>query len=34
MKVALIDVGGHNFPSLSIMKLSAWHKQKGQRWTV
>lgn len=27
MKVALIDVDGHNFPSLPLMKLSAWHKQ-------
>lgn len=29
MKVALIDVDGHNFPSLPLMKLSAWHKQQG-----
>lgn len=29
MKVALIDVDGHNFPSLPLMKLSAWHKQAG-----
>lgn len=27
MRVALIDVDGHNFPSLPLMKLSAWHKQ-------
>lgn len=29
MRVALIDVDGHNFPSLPLMKLSAHHKQIG-----
>ena len=29
MRVALIDVDGHNFPSLPLMKLSSWHKQMG-----
>lgn len=29
MKVGLIDVDGHNFPNLALMKLSAWHKAKG-----
>ena len=29
MKVGLIDVDGHNFPNLPLMKLSAWHKQNG-----
>ncbi len=29
MKVELIDVDGHNFPNLPLMKLSAWHKQQG-----
>lgn len=29
MRIALIDVDGHNFPSLPLMKLSAWHKQQG-----
>lgn len=29
MKISLIDVDGHNFPSLPLMKLSAWHKKKG-----
>ena len=29
MRIALIDVDGHNFPNLPIMKLSAWHKQHG-----
>ena len=29
MRIGLIDVDGHNFPNLPLMKLSAWHKQKG-----
>lgn len=29
MKVGLIDVDGHNFPNLALMKISAWHKAKG-----
>ena len=29
MKVGLIDVDGHNFPNLPLMKLSAWHKRQG-----
>lgn len=29
MRVGLIDVDGHNFPNLPLMKLSAWHKSKG-----
>lgn len=29
MKIGLIDVDGHNFPNLPIMKISAWHKQCG-----
>lgn len=29
MKVGLIDVDGHNFPNIPLMKLSAWHKSKG-----
>ena len=29
MKIGLIDVDGHHFPNLPLMKLSAWHKQKG-----
>lgn len=29
MKVGLIDVDGHNFPNLALMKLSAWHKAQG-----
>lgn len=29
MKIGLIDVDGHNFPNLPLMKLSAWHKRRG-----
>lgn len=29
MKVGLIDVDGHNYPNLALMKISAWHKAKG-----
>lgn len=27
--IGLIDVDGHNFPNLPLMKLSAWHKKQG-----
>ena len=29
MRIGLIDVDGHNYPNLPLMKLSAWHKAKG-----
>lgn len=29
MKIGLIDVDGHNFPNLALMKISAYHKAKG-----
>ena len=29
MKVGLIDVDGHHYPNLALMKLSAWHKTQG-----
>jgi hypothetical protein len=29
LKVGLIDVDGHNFPNLALMKISAWHKAQG-----
>ena len=29
MRIGLIDVDGHNFPNLALMKLSAWHKRQG-----
>lgn len=31
MKVGLIDVDGHNYPNLPLMKLSAWHKNQGDQ---
>lgn len=29
MRIGLIDVDGHNFPNIPLMKLSAWHKAQG-----
>ena len=29
MKVGLIDVDGHRWPNLCLMKLSAYHKERG-----
>lgn len=29
MRVGLISVDSHNFPNLPLMKLSAWHKRRG-----
>ena len=29
MKIGLIDVDGHNYPNLALMKISAWHKSMG-----
>ena len=29
MRIGLVDVDGHNFPNLCLMKLSAWHKAQG-----
>ncbi len=29
MKIGLIDVDGHNFPNIPLMKISAYHKSKG-----
>ena len=29
MNIGLIDVDSHNFPNLAMMKISAWHKAKG-----
>lgn len=28
-RIGLIDVDGHNFPNIPLMKLSAWHKKQG-----
>lgn len=29
MRIGLIDVDGHNFPNLALMRISSYHKQKG-----
>ena len=29
MRIGLIDVDGHHFPNLPLMKISAWHKSRG-----
>ena len=29
VKIGLIDVDGHNYPNLALMKISAWHKSRG-----
>lgn len=36
MRIGLIDVDGHNYPNLPLMKISAWHKRKGDHveWYV
>lgn len=31
MKIGLIDVDGHNFPNLPLMKISAYHKKQGDQ---
>ena len=36
MKIGLYDGDGHNFPSLPLMKISAWHKRQGDsvEWAI
>lgn len=36
MRVGLVDVDGHNYPNLALMKISAWHKKKGDsvEWCI
>ena len=36
MKIGLIDVDGHNFPNLALMKISAFHKANGDivEWAI
>ena len=29
-RIGLIDVDGHNYPNLPLMKISAWHKKQGE----
>ena len=28
-KIGIINIDGHNFPNLALMKLSSWHKKQG-----
>lgn len=36
MRIGLIDVDSHNFPNLALMKISAYHKVKGDtvEWAI
>ena len=36
MRIGLIDVDGHHYPSLTLMKISAWHKAQGDtvEWCI
>ncbi len=36
MRIGLIDVDGHNFPNLALMKISAYHKRRGDtvEWCI
>lgn len=29
MKIGLLDIDGHNFPNLALMKISSYHKSRG-----
>lgn len=29
MKIGLIDVDGHHFPNLALMRISSYHKARG-----
>ena len=29
IRIGLIDVDGHNFPNIPLMKIAAWHKEQG-----
>lgn len=31
MKIGLVDVDGHHFPNLALMKISGWHKARGDQ---
>ena len=36
MKIGLLDVDGHNFPNLALMKISSYHKACGDdvEWAI
>lgn len=29
MRIGLIDVDGHNFPNVALMKIASWHRMNG-----
>ena len=29
MKIGLIDVDGHNFPNIALMRIASWHRSHG-----
>ena len=29
MEIGLIDVDGHNFPNVALMRLASWHREQG-----
>lgn len=31
MNIGLVDVDGHNFPNLALMKIAGWHKTHGDK---
>lgn len=31
MKIGLLDIDGHNFPNLALMKISSYHKNNGDQ---
>ena len=35
-KIGIIDVDGHNFPNFALMRVSAYHKRRGDsvEWAV
>ena len=35
-RIGLLDIDGHNYPNLAIMKLSSWHKAQGDdvEWAI
>lgn len=36
MRIGLIDVDGHNFPNIALMKIASWHRNQGDmvEWAV
>lgn len=36
MKIGLIDVNGHHFPNIALMRLASWHRLQGDtvEWAI